>query len=119
LGCAGGRRRRPHAQDTGAFAVDPDTAERVLRLLGYETQQAKGGMPVRESAQITTDFPGSSFYLSLGYHAAVARDGMVFDNHHPDGVPGDQYPRADDVIVRVICMARDRAAADDAGGIDT
>ncbi len=87
----------------GSFSVDPVIAQRVLELLGYRTQMAAGGMSVREAARISCDFPGGKFYLSTGRHAAVVKDGMVFDNAHPDGVAPDQYPLADDVCVRVIC----------------
>jgi hypothetical protein len=61
-------------------------------------------MTVREGAAISASFPGSKFFLSLGWHAAVAQDGLLFDNKHPEGIAGDHYPQADDVIQRVICM---------------
>ncbi len=97
------------AQD-GAMAVNSATAERVLQLLGYDTVMAAGGMTAMAGAEISSEFPGAKFYFSLSCdHAAVAMDGMLYDNHHPDGIAADQYPFSDKIIRRVICMqSRDR-----------
>jgi hypothetical protein len=57
-------------------------------------------------AGISWELPDAKFIFSFDDHVAVAADGMLFDNRHPDGVAAYQYLDGDAVIQCVICLDR-------------
>jgi hypothetical protein len=87
----------------------PETAVDLLPKLGYRVASYRGTGPAIASGWARRPrrwFPGIAVLLVVdtdvpGGHAMLARDGMLFDNNNPAGMPGLDHPHSQ-ARVRVI-----------------
>jgi len=99
-------------EEDGTLAARPEGARRALLALGYRVFRYNGiengdVRPLRTwAARSSGQFPGVALLCFTEEHAAVVRDGRIFDTICPPGAPGDAHPEGDELVRAVYCIAR-------------